>query len=160
MIGESLDQLGQAKQFTQLDLMSSYHRMRIKEGNEWKTAFGAQYGHFEYQVMPLGLSNAPTSFWGYIYKIFAEKLDIFVNIYLVDIFIYTEDPGQTYVDAVQWVLKELRKNGLFANLKKCYFHKDEIHFLGYVASAQGVKIKKKRIDVVKNWPRAKSIHDI
>ena len=39
LIGESLDRLGRAKRFTQLDLTSAYHRMRIKEGNEWKTAF-------------------------------------------------------------------------------------------------------------------------
>ena len=62
LIGESLDRLGRAKRFTQLDLTSAYHRMRIKEGDEWKTAFRTRYGHFEYQVMPFGLSNAPASF--------------------------------------------------------------------------------------------------
>ena len=93
MIGESLDRLGRAKRFTQLDLTSAYHQMRIKEGDEWKTAFRTRYGHFEYQVMPFGLSNAPASFQGYINKILAEKLDIFVIIYLDDIFIYTEDQG-------------------------------------------------------------------
>ena len=91
LIGESLDRLGRAKRFTQLDLTSAYHRMRIKEGDEWKTAFQTRYGHFEYQVMPFGLSNAPASFQGYINKILAEKLDIFVIVYLDDIFIYTED---------------------------------------------------------------------
>ena len=100
LIGESLDRLGRAKRFTQLDLTSAYHRMRIKEGDEWKTAFRTQYGHFKYQVMPFGLSNAPASFQGYINKILAEKLDIFVIVYLDDILIYTEDPGQAHVDAV------------------------------------------------------------
>ena len=58
------------------------------------------------------------------------------------------------------VLEELRKNSLFANLKKCRFDKDEVCFLGYVVSAQGVRIEEKRINVVKNWPEPKSIHDI
>ena len=62
LIGKSLDRLGRVKKFTQLDLTSAYHRMRIKEGNEWKTAFRTRYGHFKYQVMPFGLSNAPVSF--------------------------------------------------------------------------------------------------
>ena len=93
LIGKSLNRLGRAKQFTQLDLTSAYHWMRIKEGDEWKTAFRTWYGHFEYQVMPFGLSNAPASFQGYINKILAEKLDIFVIVYLDDILIYTEDPG-------------------------------------------------------------------
>ncbi len=66
--------------------------MRIREDDEWKTAFHTRYGHFEYQVIPFGLSNAPASFQGYINKILAEKLDIFVVVYLNDILIYTEDP--------------------------------------------------------------------
>ena len=110
--------------------------------------------------MPFGLSNAPASFQGYINKILAEKLDIFVIVYLDDILIYTEDPGQAHVNAVRWVLEELRKNGLFANLKKCRFHKDEVRFLGYVVSAQGVRMEEERIDAVKNWPKPKSVRDI
>ena len=66
LIGESLDRLGRAKRFTQLDLTSAYHRMRIKEGDEWKTAFWTRYSHFKYQMMPFGLSNAPVSLQGYI----------------------------------------------------------------------------------------------
>ena len=74
--------------------------MRIKEGDKWKTAFRNQYGHFEYPVMLFGLSNAPASFQGYINKILAEKLNIFVIVYLNDILIYIEDPGQSHVEAV------------------------------------------------------------
>ena len=74
--------------------------MRIKKGNEWKMAFPTQYGYFKYQVIPFTLSNTPISFQGYISKILLEKLDIFVIVYLDDIFIYTEDPGQGHVKAV------------------------------------------------------------
>ena len=115
--------------------------MRIKEGDEWKTAFRTRYGHFKYQVMPFGLSNAPASFQGYINKILAEKLNIFVIVYLDDILIYIEDQGRGHVEAVRWVLDILRKNGLFANLKKCRFHKDEVRFLGYVISSQGIRME-------------------
>ena len=67
--------------------------MRICEGDEWKTAFRTRYGHFKYQVMSFGLSNAPAIFQGYVNKILAEKLDIFVIVYLDNILIYTKDPG-------------------------------------------------------------------
>ena len=89
LIGESLDWLGQPKRFTQLHLISTYHRIKIKEDDKWKIAFQTRYDHFEYQMMSFGLSNAPASFQGYINKILVEKLDIFVIMYLDDILIYT-----------------------------------------------------------------------
>ena len=54
--------------------------------------------------MPFGLFNAPPSFHGYINKIVAEKLNIFVIVYRDDIFIYTKDPGQGHKEAMRWVL--------------------------------------------------------
>ena len=90
----------------------------------------------------------------------AEKLDVFVIVYLDDILIYTEDKSQGHIEAVRWVLDLLRKNGLFANLKKCWFHQDEVRFLGYVVSAQGVRIEDERIEAVRNLPEPKSVRDI
>ena len=72
--------------------------------------------------MPFSLSNAPASFQGYINKILAENLDIFVIVYLDNIFIYTEEQGQGHVDAMRWVLDHLQKHGLYTNLKKCQFY--------------------------------------
>ena len=124
--------------------------MRIREGNKCKTAFKTLYGHFEYQVLAFGLSNALASFWGYINKILAKKLNIFVIIYLDDILIYTEDESQSLVEVVRCVLDHLRKNSLFANLKKCQFHQDKVRFLGYVVSAQELRMENERIKAVKN----------
>ncbi len=89
LVGESLDRLGRAQRFTQLDLTNVYYRMRIREGDEWKMAFRTRYGHFEYQVILFRLTNAPATFQGYINKILTEKLDVFVIVYLDDILIYT-----------------------------------------------------------------------
>ena len=149
LIGKSLDWLGRVKRFSQLDLTNAYYRMRICEDNEWKTAFQTKYGHFKYQVMFFGLSNIPATFQGYVNKILAEKLDVFVIVYLDDILIYTEDPGQPHVDAVRWVLDQLQKYSLFANLKKYCFHQDKIHFLGYIVSSKGISMETKKIKVVK-----------
>ena len=57
--------------------------------------------------MPFGLSNAPAIFQRYVNKILAEKLDIFIIVYLNNILIYTKDPGRPYIEAVQWVLDQL-----------------------------------------------------
>ena len=107
--------------------------------------------------MLFGLSSAPITFQGYVNKILAEKLDIFVIVYLDNILIYTEDLGQLYVEAVRWVLDQLRKYSLFANLKKCRFHQDEVYFLGYVISFKRISIEAEQIEVDREWPKPKSV---
>ena len=134
--------------------------MKIKEGDIWKRAFQTRYGYYEYQVMSFGLTNAPRSFQGYVNKILAKKLDIFVIVYLDDIFIYTKDPGKSHVKAVWWVLEVFRKYGLYANLKKCRFHQDEVRCLGFVVSTDDIRIEDERIDIVKKLPEPKSVWDI
>ena len=134
--------------------------MRIRKKDEWKTVFRTRYGYFEYQVMLFVLTNALANFQGYINKIFVEKFDIFVILYLDDILIYTDDNGDGHIAAVWWVLEQLKKFSLFANLKKCRFHQEEIWFLGYVLSSKGIRMKDKRIEVVKQWLEPQSVRDI
>ncbi len=62
LIGKSLDLLGRASRFIQLNLTNAYHWRRIREGNEWKTAFRTRYSHFKYQVIPFGLTNISAMF--------------------------------------------------------------------------------------------------
>ena len=107
--------------------------------------------------MLFGLSNAPASFQGYVNKILAEKLDIFIIVYLDDILFYTENTGQGHVEAVWWVLGELQKYGLFANLKKCHFHQEKVSFLSFVVSSKEIRMEEERIDTVKAWPKPKSV---
>ncbi len=74
--------------------------MGIREGDEWKTAFKTRYGHFKYQVMPFGLTNVLAMFQIYINKILVVKLDVFVIVYLNDIFIYTKSKSEEHIQAV------------------------------------------------------------
>ena len=80
--------------------------------------------------------------------------------YLNNILIYTKDPGQPHVEAVRWVLDQLQKYSLFANLKKCRFHQNEIWFLGYVVFFKGICMEDERIEVIKDWLEPKSVQDI
>jgi hypothetical protein len=66
IISEMLDLVRKARIFTKLDLRGDYNLIRIKEGDEYKTAFRTRYGQFEYQVLPFGLPNAPATFQSYI----------------------------------------------------------------------------------------------
>lgn len=110
--------------------------------------------------MLFGVINVPRSFQGYINKILAENLNIFVIIYLDNIFFYTKDPGKIHVKAIQQILEVLRKYDLYANLKKCRFYQDEFRFLGFIVSTDQIWRKEERIDIVKKYPEPKSVRDI
>ena len=93
-------------------------------------------------------------------KILAEKLDIFIIVYLDNILIYTKDPAQLHIEATNWVFDQFQKCSPFANLKKCHFYQDKICFLGYVVSSKRISMELQQILVVKKWPKRKSVQDI
>ncbi|CAJ0937189.1 unnamed protein product [Ranitomeya imitator] len=80
-----------ASWFTKIDLRGAYNLVRIRRGDEWKTAFNTPEGHFEYLVMPFGLANAPSVFQSFMHDIFREYLDKFLIVYLDDILIFSDD---------------------------------------------------------------------
>jgi hypothetical protein len=90
LIGESLDLLANATIYTKLDINDVYHNLRIAEGEEWKTAFRTRYGLYEYCVMPVGQTNAPSSFQRWINEILSEYLDIFCVAYLDNILKFSD----------------------------------------------------------------------
>ena len=110
--------------------------------------------------MPFGLYNAPATFQGYVNKILAEKLDIFIIVYLDNILIYIKDLSQPHIEVVHWVLNQLQKYLLFVNLKKCYFYQSQICFLRHIMSSKGINMEAKRIKIIKKWPKPKSVQDI
>ena len=134
--------------------------MRIRKGDKWKTILRTWYSHFEYKLISFGLIKALVSFQGYINKIFAEKVDIFVIVYQENIFINIVDDVDGYITAIRWVLEQLRKFSLYANLKKCRFHQEEVWFLGYVVSSKSIHMEDKKIEAVKQWPEPQSVQDI
>jgi hypothetical protein len=118
LIAESLERLAQAKIYTKLDIRDAYHRIRIKEGDEWKTAFRTRYGHFEYTVMPFGLTNAPAQFQAYMNEALAGLVNVTYIVYLDDILIFSNSKKE-HVEHVREVLDRLRKAKLYVKLSKC-----------------------------------------
>jgi hypothetical protein len=127
LISELLDRLNGAKVFSKMDLKDAYYRIRIKEGNERKTAFRTRYGHFEFLVLPMGLTNSPATFQSYINNALHGYIDDFCVVYLDDILIFSrsKEEHQQHIDLI---MERLRKAELYANPKKCSFFQEEIEF--------------------------------
>ena len=159
LISEILDRLQGAKLYSKFDLKDAYHRLRIREGDEWKTAFRCRYGHFEYQVMPFGLVNAPATFQEYINDALGDLVDTVCIVYLDDILVYSKDPAD-HEQAVRSVLQRLRDAGLYANPSKCEFHVESVRFLGFVVSEAGIEMEPERVVSIAQWPLPSSVHDI
>ena len=110
-IDEILDRVRGAKYFSKIDLMSGYHQIRIAEGDVPKTAFRTRYGHFEFLVLPFGLTNAPATFQTLMNDVFREVLDDFVVVYIDDILIFSATPKE-HLEHLRKVLTILKDNKL------------------------------------------------
>ncbi|KAL0150452.1 hypothetical protein M9458_054269 [Cirrhinus mrigala] len=159
LIPAALEQLRTAKIFTKLDLRSAYNLIRIRAGDEWKTAFSTTSGHYEYRVMPFGLANSPSFFQAFINEVFRDMLNRWVIVYIDDILIYSNSYAE-HVRYVRAVLQRLIVHQLYAKEEKCEFHLDKISFLGYVISAEGVAMDEKKVNAVLNWPRPTTLKEL
>ncbi len=155
----ALEQLRSARYFTKLDLRSAYNLIRIREGDEWKTAFSTTSGHYEYLVMPFGLSNSPSVFQAYINDVFRDMLNRGVIVYINDILVYS-DSLENHIQQVRAVLQRLIEYQLYAKMEKCEFHQTQVSFLGYIISSEGVAMDDKKVQSVINWPQPKTVKEL
>jgi Retroviral aspartyl protease./Reverse transcriptase (RNA-dependent DNA polymerase). len=159
LIRETLDRLCKARYYTKLDIIAAFNRLRIAQGDEWKTAFRTRYGLFEYLVMPFGLTNGPASFQHYVNDALREYLDLFCTAYLDDILIYSNSLKEHRKHVAQ-VLQRLREHGLQADIAKCEFHVQEVKYLGLIVSTDGIQMDPAKVSAVKEWPTPHNVKDI
>ncbi|CAN6166061.1 unnamed protein product [Urochloa humidicola] len=151
IIDEFLDELYQASWFSCLDLAAGFHQIRMKEGEEYKTAFQTHHGHFEFRVMAFGLTGAPGSFQDAMNSTLAPFLRKFVLVFFDDILIYSKSFDE-HVIHVRQVFEQLSKEKWKVKLSKCSFAQRQVAYLGHVISEKGVATDPKKVSAIAQWP--------
>ncbi|KAL0196874.1 hypothetical protein M9458_005414, partial [Cirrhinus mrigala] len=155
----ALDALSGARFFTKLDLRSAYNLVRIREGDEWKTAFITPTGHYKTLVMPFGLCNSPSVFQQFINDVLRDMLGRWCYAYLDDILVYSKTLEE-HTQHVRAVLRRLLAHQLYCKLGKCAFHQHTTTFLGFVISSQGVAMDPQKLEAVRSWPLPTSLKQL
>ena len=133
--------------------------MRVREVDIPKTAFRTQYKHFEFIVMPYGLTNAPVAFMDLMHRVFQPHLDQFLVVFIDDILIYSQYEEE-HEDHLRVVLQFLRDHQLYTKFSKCEYWLNEVRFLGHVMSASSVSVDLEKVDAIMSWERPKSVFEI
>nr|GEV88041.1 putative reverse transcriptase domain-containing protein [Tanacetum cinerariifolium] len=149
-IDDLFDQLQGSNVYSKIDLRSGYHQLRVRDKYIPKTAFRTRYGHYEFQVMLFGLTNASAVFMDLINRVCKPYLDKFVIIFIDDILIYSRNIEE-HADHLRIILKLLKKEKLYAKFSKCDLWISIVQFLGHIIDSQGIHVYPAKIEAVKNW---------
>nr|GEV71066.1 putative reverse transcriptase domain-containing protein [Tanacetum cinerariifolium] len=128
----------------------SYHQPRVRDEDIPKTTFRTRYGHYEFQVMPFGLTSAPVVFMDLMNRVCKPYLDKFVIVFIDYILIYSRNKEE-HVNHLRIILELLSKEKLYAKFSKCDFWIRTVQFLGHLIDSQGLHVDLAKIEAVKNW---------
>nr|GEY82288.1 putative reverse transcriptase domain-containing protein [Tanacetum cinerariifolium] len=148
-IDDLFEQLQGSSVYSKIDLQSGYHQLRIKEEDIPITAFKTRYGHFEFQVLQFGLTNAPAVFMDLMNRVCKPYLDKFVIVLIDDILVYSKDVEE-HEKHLKIILELLKKERLYAKFSKCDFWLDSVQFLGHVIDRSGFHVDPAKIKAIKS----------
>ena len=158
-IDESLLRFYGIKYFTHIDLRSGYWQIILDSVSRQKTAFSSRYSHYEFNVIPFGLSNAPGAFQRRMNKVLRCYIDKFCIVYLDDTLIYSRSKKE-HARHIKKVLMALNNADMILNLAKCIFFAHQVKFLRHIIDKDGSRPDSRNTEKVLNWPMPQNITEV
>jgi len=121
-----------------------------------KPTFQMHEGHYEFKVMPFGLTKSLATFQETMNQLFQPYLRKFVLVFFYNILIYSKTWKEN-MNHLEQVLSLLEKNQFYAKMSKCTFGKEEVEYLGHIISKEGVKLDPSKIKAIMEWKKPDSI---
>ena len=159
LIDTLLNRLEGVKYFTRLNLRNAYHLIRIREGDEWKTAFKTQYGLYEYTVMPFDLINASVTFQVYIDQVLTGMIDTELIAFLNDILIF-ESTWEECRKCTLKALQRLKDAKLFCKKLKCLFKVTSVDFLDFIMRNEEIVMNLSRVSMIIEWSVPQNLREV
>ena len=155
-IDDLFDRLRNCKIFSKLDLTSGYHQLRVKEEDQYKTAFTTtRHGNFHWLTMPFGLVGAPWSFQRLLQDVLRQELAQGIcAVYLDDVIIASKDV-ETHLRDLRAVLDRLEQASLIIKPKKTVLFAKRIDYLGHVLSPDGISVSRDKVKAILDWQAPK-----
>ena len=162
--------------FTKLDLASSYHQLRVRDSDRWKTSFRSQLGQFEWNVVPFGLQGSSSL----LMRVMNQALTVGLGttpeipgglpgasgplgrcalVYMDDCLVHSPTLAQHLLDVAE-VLEIFRRRKLFAKSSKCEFGRRELGFLGHRLSEAGVSVDPRKVQSILEWATPTSCTEV
>lgn len=158
-IEDILDQMGRAKYFSTLDLMSGFHQIPLEKSSRKYTAFSTEKGHYQYTRLPFGLNISPNSFQRMMAIAMAGLTPEVAFLYIDDIIVIGCSQSH-HLKNLTIVFKRLRERNLKLNPEKCQFFQTEVIYLGHKISVEGVSPDPSKYEAIKNYPTPKNADEI
>lgn len=156
---ESFSALAGSQWFSVMDLKSGYYQVEMEEEDKPKTAFVCPLGFWEFNRMPQGVTNAPSTFQRLMERCMGDIHLKEVLVFLDDLIVYS-DSLEEHENRLVHVLERLRDYGLKLSLDKCKFFQTDVRYLGHIVSREGVKTDPEKIRALKTWPRPQNLKEL
>ena len=159
-IDDHLTALGNSKIFTVFDLVSGFWQIGVREEDKPKTAFICSEGLYEYERMPMGLSNSPATFQRLMQHIIPADIRMkHALVYLDDIIIHSETFLE-HIEHLDDILTRVSAANLKIKPKKVAFAQNSVKYLGHLVTSEGVKPDPSRVEAIAKWELPKSVKDL